>query len=318
MESMEQPPERQIEADSLDSADSGIGSDVETTYTASIRSEFLQSMKENGRGYHRYRDGIYILPDDEREQERLDMQHAMFCRSFGNRLYLAPIERPIKEVLDLGTGTGIWCIDMADELPEANILGVDLSPIQPTWVPPNCKFELDDFDAQWTFDKKFDLIHGRMMITSSADFPRLFQQSFEFLQPGGFLELQDVVMPLGCDDGTMDGTAIGEWNQKFVDASIIRGRDVHGAARYKDWLTEAGYEDVVERTFKWPINPWAKDPELKSVGRWNEVNMLDGLEGFCVRLFSSTLGMTMDEIQTFLIDVRKDISNRKIHVYWQM
>lgn len=314
---MEQPLERQIEADSLDSRDSALGSDTETVYTESVRSEFLQSLRENGRGYHRYRDGIYILPDDEREQERLDMQHAMFLRSFGNNLYLAPVER-MKEVLDLGTGTGIWAIDMADEHPEANILGVDLSPIQPSWIPPNCKFEIDDFDGEWTFPQKFDLIHGRMMITGSADFPRLFQQSFEFLQPGGYLELQDAMVPLGCDDETMEGTAIGEWNKKFVAASRQRGRDPSFAMRYKEWLIEAGFKNVVERTFKWPINSWPKDRELKLVGKWNEVNMLDGLEGFCVRLFSSTLGMTMEEIQLFLIDVRRDISNRKIHVYWQM
>lgn len=318
MESIEQPPERQIEAESLDSTDSALGTDVETTYTESVRSEFLQSMRENGRGYHRYRDGLYILPDDEREQERLDMQHAMFLRSFGNRLYLAPIKNPIKQALDLGTGTGIWAIDFADEHPESNILGIDLSPIQPPWVPPNCKFEIDDFESEWTYSQSFDFIHGRMMITSCSDFPTLLQRSFDHLRPGGYVELQDVYMPLGCDDGTIEGTAIGEWNNKFVAAARQRGRDPSWCAKYKDMMIEAGCENVEERTFKWPINSWAKDPELKLIGKWNLVNMLDGLEGFCVRLFSSTLGMTMEEIQMFLVDVRKDIQNRKIHVYWQM
>lgn len=31
----------------------------------------------------------------------------------------------------------MWCIDMGDEFPAAEVIGVDLSPIQPTWVPPN-------------------------------------------------------------------------------------------------------------------------------------------------------------------------------------
>lgn len=35
-------------------------------------------------------------------------------------------------MLDLGTGTGIWAIDFADEYPSANVIGTDLSPIQPT------------------------------------------------------------------------------------------------------------------------------------------------------------------------------------------
>lgn len=51
-----------------------------------------------------------------------------------NRLGLAPPNDPeakINRVLDLGTGTGIWAIDYADEHPEAKVIGVDLSPIQP-------------------------------------------------------------------------------------------------------------------------------------------------------------------------------------------
>jgi len=44
---------------------------------------------------------------------------------------------------------GRRCIEMADEYPSAQVLGIDLSPEQPTWVPPNCKFEVDDFELEW-------------------------------------------------------------------------------------------------------------------------------------------------------------------------
>lgn len=36
--------------------------------------------------------------------------------------------------LDIGTGTGIWAIDFADEHPETTVIGTDLSPIQPDSV----------------------------------------------------------------------------------------------------------------------------------------------------------------------------------------
>ena len=95
-----------IETDPHEGSDSGYGED-ESTYTESIRSSILGTLPENGRGYHKYRDAVqYILPEDEREQERLDMQHAMFLKSFGDKLFLAPIREPINEALDLGTGTG--------------------------------------------------------------------------------------------------------------------------------------------------------------------------------------------------------------------
>ncbi len=62
-------------------------------------------------------------------------------------------------VLDIGTGTGIWAInfgkdililgsfmlnpDLADEHPNAEVCGVDLSSIQPELCacPPSCLFE---------------------------------------------------------------------------------------------------------------------------------------------------------------------------------
>ena len=50
----------------------------------------------------------------------------------------------IQEVLDGGTGTGIWAIDFADSHPESLVTGIDVSPIHPAWVPPNVRFEIDD------------------------------------------------------------------------------------------------------------------------------------------------------------------------------
>ena len=42
-----------------------------------------------------------------------------------HKLFKAPIDNP-KKVLDLGTGTGIWCIDYAHEHPDTEVIGLDL------------------------------------------------------------------------------------------------------------------------------------------------------------------------------------------------
>jgi tRNA1(Val) A37 N6-methylase TrmN6 len=60
--------------------------------------------------------------------------HHIFGMMLNGELLLAPIENPHR-VLDLGTGTGIWAIDFADKYPSAEVIGCDLSPIQPSWVP---------------------------------------------------------------------------------------------------------------------------------------------------------------------------------------
>jgi hypothetical protein len=59
---------------------------------------------------------------------------------------------------------GAWALEVAEERPDAQILGMDLSPVQPNVVPQNCEFIVGDLteglDGQ--FDPgSFDLVHSR-------------------------------------------------------------------------------------------------------------------------------------------------------------
>lgn len=91
------------------------------------------------------------MPTDETEQDRyvdespaetsadihsLDLHHEVFRLAWNDHLHEAPINGPHR-ILDVGTGTGIWAVDMAEKYPMAEVIGTDLSPIQPIWVPPN-------------------------------------------------------------------------------------------------------------------------------------------------------------------------------------
>lgn len=66
----------------------------------------------------------------------MDLLHHAFKVLFRGSLLVSAERLPseIHRVLDVGTGTGIWAIEMADQHPGAEIVGTDLSPIQPNWV----------------------------------------------------------------------------------------------------------------------------------------------------------------------------------------
>jgi methylase of polypeptide subunit release factors len=49
----------------------------------------------------------------------------MFLLLLDRKLNMAPVENP-QRIFDMGTGTGIWAIDAANEYPEAEVVGVDL------------------------------------------------------------------------------------------------------------------------------------------------------------------------------------------------
>lgn len=58
----------------------------------------------------------------------------------GDKGYFAPWTQTNypRRVLDIGTGTGEWCFDFAEEFPQTElIIGTDLSKIQPEETPPN-------------------------------------------------------------------------------------------------------------------------------------------------------------------------------------
>lgn len=133
-----------MEADDHD-VDSTLGDGSSSTggsTTTSIKSAITKYEFEHGRRYHAYKAGRYLLPNDEQELERMDIEHHNQGLQLG-ALHLSPIVTP-QRMLDVGTGSGLWAIDMGDQYPSAVVLGIDLSPVQVTLVPPNVKFEVDD------------------------------------------------------------------------------------------------------------------------------------------------------------------------------
>lgn len=72
---------------------------------------------------------------------------------------------------------------VGDLYPGANILGIDLSPIQPDWVPPNVTFMVDDVESSWLKPRDYyDYIHARHIVMAIKDWPLLMQRAFEYVQ----------------------------------------------------------------------------------------------------------------------------------------
>ena len=233
---------------------------IRNSFTTSISPSVTAYPFENGRRYHAFRAGSYLLPNDDEELERLNIVHQMVKKVLDERIFLAPLPEGFKRALDIGTGTGIWAMEMGDAYPHASIIGNDLSPVQPSWVPPNVRFEVDDCESPWAYDEPFDFVFSRYMCTSVRDWPKLLKQAFDNIKPGGFVEFQDFDMLFYSEDGTLrENSNAQRWIRMIVDANRQAGREPSPGPKLEGWMRGAGFVNVVPKRYKVPIGPWAKD-----------------------------------------------------------
>ncbi|KAL1911738.1 hypothetical protein Sste5344_002313 [Sporothrix stenoceras] len=248
------------------------------------------------------------------EMDRLLILHTIVTTAQGS-LYLAPIdtERP-QRILDIGTGNGVWAIEMGDNLPNSIIIGNDLSANMPAFVPPNVKFEVDDVENEWVYDQPFSYIFCRYMAASISDWPQLIRRTFENIEPGGWAEFQDFDLTYYSEDGSLaPDNPLLTWITTACDAAEQIGRDTRPGSKLQGWFKETGFTNVTHRRFKLPIGTWPKDPVLKQIGLYNYMQINQGLEGLSMRLFTNVLKWTQEQVMVMLADVRKQLHDPNIH-----
>ncbi|KAE9572614.1 hypothetical protein CGMCC3_g11338 [Colletotrichum fructicola] len=216
----EVPPEADVTGDT----DSSLGQD-DFSATTSLRSSIIDYRVENGRTYHRYKEGKYFGPNDEDESNRLDLQHHLFLL---------------------------------------------------------------------TFDKRIRSFGNPARVVSFNS------HCFENLKPGGYVELQEAESNIFSADGICERGAFYKSLSYVASALEVFGCPFIPLDTLTSLLPEAGFVEVTDRRFIWPLNTWPRDPYLKELGSWSREN-----------LASNTA-----EVQVFAAEVRKDLSDRGNHGYW--
>ncbi|KJF60967.1 methyltransferase [Coccidioides immitis RS] len=304
-----------IEPDSSASGDTEHQT-VESDY-ASIASTIPNYVYQNGRRYHSHRMDQYLLPNDEREQERLDFIHHIFRLTLGGELCYAKLDNP-QRILDIGTGTGIWAMEVGETFPSAEVIGTDLSPTQSSWAPPNVQFLVDDALQDWVFpESSFDFIHIRTLGGNIPDWLSFMQKCYKYLKPGGQIEISECRPRFCCDDNSYPQECrTRHWMNEFERVTAQTGLEFDPFPQCAGRLQQAGFQDVeaVERVV--PIGTWPKDKALKTRGRYFMAQLLgNALETYTLSLFTRTAGWTPDEVYTLLNGVTEEVSRNKMHLY---
>ncbi|KAI7493965.1 hypothetical protein KC357_g856 [Hortaea werneckii] len=296
--------------------DSAYGDSDSSSLTTSLNSSVTDYKYEHGRRYHAYQEGKYVLPNDDAEIERLELQHRIWQISLSGRLNLAPIPEDINSCLDIGCGTGAWAIEFADRHPRCQVTGTDLSPIQPDIVPRNVEFIVDDITSEWLYPQKFDFIHSRAITVGIKDWDALVDQVWTNLKPGGWIEFQEYHFPFTSDDDTLKlCPALDLWNNNLASASAKAGMRLDAILGVPEILQEKGFANVNQAATKWPLGPWAKGKKEKKVGELLERDLLGAIEGTSMRLYTKILGWSEEAVRKHAEEVHDDIRARRAHAY---
>ncbi|KAJ5488180.1 hypothetical protein N7453_011634 [Penicillium expansum] len=269
--------------------------------------------KENGRTYHGYRKGIYPLPCDEEEQDRLDIFHKLFtvARAEDGLIY-APHPR------DLEFST--WVVGrVANKFPNSFVVGVDLAPIQPTNCPKNCDFYAPfDFEAPWTMgEDSWDIIHMQMGCGSVASWPSLYRRVFQHLRPGAWFEQVEIdFRPRVEDKDGEPGRAMASWYSTLKHATEATMRPLaHSSNDTIRNLQEAGFTEIDHQIVGLPMNPWHPDSHEQKVARWYNLAISESVQPLCLAPFSRVLSWSREQIDRIAFDVKQEAFDKKIKTY---
>lgn len=118
-------------------------------------------------------------------------------------------------------------------------------------VPPNCTFEVDDYNQEFLDEDKYDLIHQRELVATVPDWLVFYKKIFKSLKPGGWLDIMELDgsdpsyysaanddLPLPRGNPMRDSN---EWGNKAVR---MMGLNLDGTPKIESWLKEAGFVNI--------------------------------------------------------------------------
>lgn len=177
-------------------------------------------------------------------------------------------------------------------------------------------FEIDDATQEWTFRKNnFDFIHARTLAGAIQDWPAFLGQCFDHCKPGGHVEIAEGRANFFCDDDSLaEDTATFKWLYEFRRLSAPLNFDI--APKVPQMLRSAGFKDVQTIQKIVPLGTWPKNPALKEIGRWFQVQFIEmALEAYTLALFTRAGGWASEQVQILLALVRQELKSNKIHLY---
>lgn len=182
-------------------------------------------------------------------------------------------------------------------------------------VTPNVEFLVDDAEDDW-LGAPYDYIHIRMLSGAIKDWPGLLAKVYNHLNPGGWIEMAEFeVWVRSYNDRIDQAPETKKWQEGLYEAADKIGRSMDVAVHLEEWVRDANFTDVVQHKTIVPSGPWPRDKEMKTLGAYQLLNMLDAASSYGQAHFTRVLGWSANEYEVLSAKVRSQLKDRSLQLY---
>ncbi|KAG8927377.1 hypothetical protein FRC01_007573, partial [Tulasnella sp. 417] len=281
---------------------------------------------------------MYLFAADAAEHTRLNAQHGAIILTFGGlfpseaqgvvQASLQSPDRRLKPaVLDIGTGSGAWAIDMAKQIPEADVIGCDLVPVNPGSEPPsNCRFELCDVNVNLERypSNAFNIVHARYVLQGIKDYPSFFKQVARLLRPGGvFVSIEPACAGFDAQKNRITAKNPEDpgftWFHRLAtyygEATLAGNPSLASVERVGGVLRDLGdtWSAVSDTSAFVPVGAWSTNPVEQRAGGLMGQSML-GASVSTRPLFLSR-GISIEDVERLQEGLRTELAESRVQQY---
>ncbi|KAI9821314.1 MAG: hypothetical protein M1827_004050 [Pycnora praestabilis] len=291
--------------------------------TTSLEASYLRTVTIQNRQFQHYalENRIQFVPIDEDEVERLEIQHNVLNRVFDDKLIFPPMRNP-KNILDCGYGAANWAVEVAENYPECEVIGVDISPhMKPDETPENLWLQLDDLNQSFTYPRNtFDLVHSRLITggINKSRWPGYLRDVLKVLKPGGWFQMVELYYNCQSDNGSLtEEHALREWSTKYLSA-LEEIKDLRAPLRLNTMMANAGFVDMESKMIPLPLCAWSRDPREFEIGNLNRQNVQKLLGNLSLYPFTERLGMALEEMLVLVARARSEADDPSLKAYFPL
>lgn len=149
-----------------------------------------------------------------------------------------------------------------------------------------------------------------------VNWPRLLSQILDALQPGAYFEIQESAVWAWSDDGSLKADSpLIQYLEAINIGARMQGKKFNIYHKLRQWLIDAGFEDVQQSTYFLPYSPWPKDPALKELGRYQAAMAQQAVEAYGLRLFTQVMGWGEEPSKVLIALAKRQLRDKGMHAY---